>query len=213
MSNDGPRELLSMLAPHGQSYKAGAGSDRDRLTPEDVAGAMAWGRLHPRNALLARIVIAGDRSLRAIEDLERWVYQLTVQLALHHGWVTRNTQGADELELERGKERLRWLSFVALVDVICVTKRCRSCRGSGYKSVAVVCPTCFGTGRGAALLEVDGKRLALTHTYLAERTGVSQQAWSKSWAPKVAHIAAELEMGLAAAERHCRKYLRDRRAA
>lgn len=210
---DGPRELLSMLAPHGQSYKAGGGCDQDRLTPEDVAGAMAWGRLHPRNALLARIVIAGDRSMKAIEELERWVYQLTVDLALHHRWITRNPKEADELEVERGRERLRWLSFLALVDVICVTRRCRSCRGSGYKSVAVVCTTCFGTGRGAALLEMGGKRLALTHTYLADRTGVSQQAWSKSWAPKVAHIAAELEVGLTSAEKHCRRYLRDRQAA
>jgi hypothetical protein len=210
---DGPRELLSMLAPHGQSYTAGGGCDRDRLTPEDVAGAMAWGKLHPRNALLARIVIAGDRSQPAIEELERWVYQLTIDLALHHRWIKREPKGGDGLELERGRERLRWLSFLALVDVICVTRRCRSCQGSGYKRPAVVCPTCFGTGRGAALLEVDGKRLALTHTYLAERTGVRQQTWSECWAPKVAYIAAELEVGLTSAEKHCRRYLRDRQAA
>jgi len=234
VDRDGPREILTLLAAHGIMFREG-GCGIDRLTAEDVAGALACGHLPRRAELVARAVILDDRSV--IPELLRRTHMLAVDIAQHEGWLVRD--GGD-LQTQRGQPRLFALAVRALLEVVGDT-RCRTCNGTGRQTATKVCAGCSGTGRGVPMVpcpECHGWRyversiedepgfprgrtehvrcglchgrgaVRLSDRRLAALVGVDQSAWSRRWAPRMLAIAHMLDQDLDRVERHCRVQVR-----
>ena len=176
-------ETLALMCPHGSTGIGGRGG-KDRITAQDVAAAVAMAGLESGPELLVLVRYADQADL--YPRLQTQVYLETIGLANRNRWT-----------IERGVQRVRWLSQIALGEHL-QPPLCVACNGTGVHKNQKTCATCEGTGR---------VQLRRGQDY-AEALQITLADWQNIWEPRYRVARAMLDVWESDAERAIGRALR-----
>jgi hypothetical protein len=141
----------------------------------DIAQALLDAHICGDGSQFARLlsprwkVIGGE--MKETNGLFSDIFNDVLNLALERKWR----------DSDRGKDRLRALTELAIVQVV-NEPVCKKCKGTRYDEELKLCKSCKGTGKR----KING-------SVTANRLDMSESSWSRTWHPRYCEIVALIE--------------------
>lgn len=180
-------ELICKMVPHSIPYGAPFGGKAE-ITQTDIAAALSYLKLNDFETRYIRAVLLQAEAWGPTSLLGYDAWDWVVTKAIAGGW-----------QVQRGKETLRRLSFVALASRI--DRRqfvCAPCRGAGVVmqgNLLAKCCECAGERKDPATGQIigDGRRQRSDRFY-GRLLGVDHKTYATTWAPRLDALLADLHV-------------------
>jgi len=175
----------------------GVPGGRPELTRQDIMAALGMGDLPETWYQLAMTLYTGEKDY--LEAVGRAVWDMAVRLSIKHRWP----------KTDKGREQLRWVSYVALCEVLTEHERvCKHCNGDGQRPAgskipapegldSATCPKCRGWGR-----------YHLSENEKALRAGIPKTTWrGAGWEERYRLIHQAITDWVLDVHRHLRRHI------